>query len=401
MRDSMLRLAAVLTIAAALSPLGLPAQAPAGPPDALTAPPGAGTDDATYAQALTLLDTLLVRPDRAARLQAMRPGFFELEKLLAAVAQDGRAPVYARGNALMMLANGGNRRLDVYAAALEDTAVEVRAAAAVGLGRLLTERYDPRVLAVLRRTLSDEATDVRVRGIEAIADHDPRMLEAFLAGSPEEPVASIARSMVALAEQRGAPSAVGDAALGPLTKVGLDGTRLVYEPVEVLPEARATVGTLRAELPGGEAIELGDRVEVVKGVVPAFVVPTEGAIVFESGREIFVYDLEARELASRGPGIAPRPYPLRPSLVFFRAVSSGPQPRPDVAKLRYDVVEAPLGGGEPRTLGTFDVEARQAVHGGYSPVRWIRVRETRQGFVLQTDDGEKFPLPDPFDLPGS
>jgi hypothetical protein len=254
-------------------------------------------------------------------------------------------------------------------------------------------------VGVLRRALADQSQDVRVRGLEGLADHDASVLRQFLATSPEEPLADIARSMLVLAERRGAPVATSDAALGPLTTASAGGIRLAYEPARVWPDRGATLGRLRVEWPGGASAELSDRVEVVGGVLPAFVTADEAAVVYEAGREIFVYDLATLELRPVGPGIAPRPYPLRRSLIFFRrAESDGPTERG--AAPRYDVIETPLGGGEERILGSVTAPSSALVHGGYSPVRWMRVREVQGGFVLHGEEAGTFPLPDPFDLPG-
>lgn len=400
MPEPTLRLAAVLAFLLLAAPAcAASAQGPAEPAAGLAAPPDADIDDATYAHAVALLDTVLVRPERVDRIEALRPAARQLVGLLAAVAGDPRAPVYARGNALLMLGERGSRRLDVYAPALADPVVEVRAAATVGLGTLLGLSYDPRIVALLRRALADEERDVRARALESLADQEPAVLRDFLATGPEEPLASIARSMVALAEQRGAPSATGDAALGPMTKTSEQGIQLVYEPVARRPELGATQGTLRLRLPDGTTRDLAEGVEVVAGVMPAFVTSDGAAVVFESDREIHILDLATGERHSLGPGIAPRPYPLRPSLLYFKPRDEPLPGERGGSSLLYDVVEAQIEGQGRRILGTITAPTSPVLRGGYSPIRWIRVREAGGGFILHSPQTAEFRLPDPFDLP--
>ena len=377
----------------------LSAQAADGPEAALVAPPGAGTDDSTYARAVALLDTALVRPDRADQVALLRPETHLLRRMLAALAQDERAPVYARGNALLMLADGGGRRLDAFAVALEDTSVDVRAAAAVGLGTQLSRSYDERVVALLSEALRDENLDVRARALEALADNAPGPLREFLKADPEEPLASIARSMLALAEQRGAPSATGDAMFAEFSKVGDDGARLVFRPVRTWPDIEAAQGELRLELPDGRVLALDDRVEVVGGVLPAFVSADGAAAVYEAGREIHVLDLATEERRTIGPGIAPRPYPMRGSILYFKRQEPARPGERGTAEVLYDVVEAQPRGPGMRVLGTVTATTDSTVRGGYSPVRWVRVRDAGGRFTLEGESVGIFALPDPFDLP--
>jgi len=401
MPEPTLRLAAVLALLLLAAPAcAARAQGPAEPEAVLlAAPPGTGIDDATYGRAVALLDTVLVRPERADRLEALRPGTRALGELLAAVAQDDRTPVYARGNALLMLGERGVRRLDVFGPALADPAVEVRAAAAVGLGSLLAVSYDPRTVALLQRSLGDAERDVRARALEALADHAPDVLREYLATGPQEPLASIARSMLALAEQRGAPSATGEAALGPLTKTSEHGIQLVYEPAARWPDLEATQGTLRVRLPDGGVRDLAEGVEVVAGVIPAFVTADGAAVVFESDREIHIMDVATGERHSLGAGIAPRPFPLRPSLIYFKPRDEALPGERGGSSLLYDVVEAQIEGQGRQILGTITAPISPAVRGGYTPIRWIRVREAGGGFILHSPQTAAFPLPDPFDLP--
>lgn len=374
------------------------AQAPAAAEAALSAPADALVGDPVYVRAVQLLDTVLVRPERSEAVVDLRPEPHLLTRMLGALARDERAPMYARGNALLMLGRRGGRALDAFSVALEDPATEIRAAAAVGLGQLLADGYDPRVVAVLARALEDETVDVRARALEALADHEPALLRTFLDGDPQEPLATIARSMLRLAEHRGAPSAEGEARLGPLSRANDNGVTLHYRPLESWPQDEASQGELTVELPDGRTLTVADDVEVVAGVIPAFVMADGSAVVFESGREIHVLDLETGERHHRGRGIAPRPYPLRRSLLYFAPREPQPGQR-GTHTILYDVVEAQLQGDGRQVLGTLTVTIRSDNRGGYSPLRWARIRELDGGFALQGEGIPDFRLPDPFALP--
>ncbi|MEN8375059.1 MAG: HEAT repeat domain-containing protein [Gemmatimonadota bacterium] len=391
------RFAALALVALCAGPL----VAQEGPPAAaeLSAPAASGTDDATYAHAVELLDTALVRPARADQIALLRPQTHLLRRMLAAIAMDERAPVYARGNSLLMLGNGGGRRLDAFAVALDDESVDVRAAAAVGLGSLLEQNLDARIVALLRRALRDESQDVQVRALEALADNSPDALREYLAADPAEPLRGIAETMVSLAEHRGAPLATGPAALETLSKTHASGARLVFQPVRSWPEWEAALGELRVEFPDRPVMALSEHVEVVGGVIPALFAPDGSRVVYETARTIVVVDLEDGTRRSIGEGIAPRPYPLRDSFVFFRAAEQPRQGDGGKTQIRYDVIETPLGGGDLRPLGSVNASVDWLYRGNYSPVRWIRVRDGGGRFSLEGESVTKLILPDPFDLP--
>lgn len=399
MRSTLVRCTLLAFAFPALGTADLAGQRAGGPDAALSAPPGADTDDSTYARAVALLDTVLVRPARADQVALLRPETHLLRRMLAAVAQDTRAPAYARGNALLLLGQNGGRRLDAFAVALEDTSTDVRAAATVGLGALLARANDPRIVELLRRALRDEERDVRARALEALADNAPDVLREFLETDPEEPLASIARTMLSLAQQRGAPSATGEAMFAEFAKPDESGARLVFRPLRTWPDAEAAQGELRLELPGGRAFALASGVEVVGGVIPAFVTPDGGAVVYEADRAIHVFDVATQESRTVGPGIAPRPYPLRSSLIYFRPREATRPGERGTAEVMYDVVEVPVEGSGMRVLGSVTASTDPTVRGGYSPVRWIRVRDVGGAFTLEGESVGVFRLPDPFDLP--
>ena len=131
--------------------------------------------------------------------------------------------------------------------------------------------------------------------------------------------------------------------------------------------------------------------EVAPLVVPAFFSPDRARVVSEADRQIHVVDLRSRERLDFGVGVAPRPVPFSDDFVFLRLVSESPR-ADGGTELGYEVHRASFTGGSEQ-IGELQALARPEQHGNYSPVRWMVVGETPEGFVLRGDGISTFKLP--------
>jgi hypothetical protein len=316
-----------------------------------------------------------------------------LDPLLSALARDAAAPEITRAHALVLLGERlATTELAAFREALRAEPVLVRAGAARGLGRLLP--VDSGVVPLLERALADPAAAVQAAALESLGDGRPELLRRYLAGGPEAEVAAVARDLLRVAEQRGAPLAY-DSATGVLRREAGDGLTLVFTPARRWPQWDAAVGELTVERAGAAPVVVAREVEAVGGVVPAFVSVAGTHLVYESARRIRVRDLETGADREVGPGIAPRLLPFSDSFVYLRAARE-PQPVGSRFRLLYDVFRADFAGGEPERLGEMGAFAEWKVKGNYSPVRWMRVAEQEGTFHLAGPGVDPFPLPDPF-----
>jgi len=316
-----------------------------------------------------------------------------LDHLLSALAQDAATPEITRAHALILLGERlAKSELSAFRHALSAEPVRVRAAAARGLGRLLS--VDSTVVPLLARALEDPAPAVQAAALESLGDDRPELMRRYLAGSPEPAVAAVARDLLRVAEQRGAPLAY-DSATGELRREVGEGLSLVFRPVRRWPQWDAAVGELVVERAGAAPVVVAREVEAVGGVVPAFVSAGGTHLVYESGRQIRVRDLATGADREVGPGIAPRLLPFSDSFIFLRAARE-PLPIGSRFRLVYEVLRADFAGGEPEPLGVMGAFAEWKVKGNYSPVRWMRVVERDGSFHLAGPGVDTFTLPDPF-----
>jgi len=209
-------------------------------------------------------------------------------------------------------------------------------------------------------------------------------------------VRQIALQLLTLLEARGAPLLRDER--GHLRTMGPDDApQIVFHPSWGNAEAELEVGALWVELPDQTLLPLGQDVEVVDRVVPAFFDPTRSFVVFEDARAVRVRNVRTGETRTVSDGVGPRVIPFADAFVFLREIPSSRRDLQDGTVLEYEVLRASYRGGAPEPIGRLTVVARPQVHGGASPVRWMIVGEAAGGFVLRADGMPPFPLPGPFE----
>lgn len=320
-------------------------------------------------------------------LQQMGP---ELDPVLVGLARDREQRTGVRVNALLLLADRQSAAaLPVLRSLLlADRSAAVRAAAVLALQRL-----DPRpeeADRLLRIAVGDPARAVRLNALQALDIGDVETLRALLQKERDAEIRQVAMQLISVAEARGAPL-VPDR-LGALRTLATEvDPQIVFRPVRVDSAAEVALGDLRVELPSGRDVPLAPRAEVVAGVVPAFFSQDRSQVVVEADREIRVMDLASRRVRNLGPGIAPRVLPFTDQILFAREIAR--EPAPQGTQLRYQLFRASFDGGAPEMIGELVAEARPGLHANYSPVRWMTVSETPDGFVLRAEGLTTFPIP--------
>lgn len=323
-----------------------------------------------------------------ARLDEMGP---EVDAVLVAIARDPENRPVARSNALMLLAD---RRSPAAIPVLRETlltdeSAAQRAAAVLALQRMAADT--PEAANLIRTAVGDPSRTVRLNALQALDVADVEMIRAVLEEERDPDVRRVALQLISLAEDRGAPLARDRR--GALRTAGAeDDPQIVFRPVRSDSIDGTARGDLRIELPTGPDIPLAPLAEVVAGVVPAFFSPDRSRVVYEAERQIRVVDLRTREVMEFGDGIAPRPVPFSPDFVFLRPLRR--DRRGDGStELTYEVVRASFEGGATESIGELQALARPEAHGNYSPVRWMVVGETPDGFVLRGEGISTFKLP--------
>lgn len=321
------------------------------------------------------------------RLQQMGP---ELDAVLVALARDREQRTGVRVNALLLLADRQSpAALPVLRSLLlADRNAAVRAAAVLALQRL--EPGPEEVDRLLRAAVGDPARAVRLNALQALDIGEVETLRALLQKERDAEIRQVAMQLISVAEARGAPL-VPDRR-GALRTLATDvDPQIVFRPVRADSAAEVAVGDLRVELPSGRDVPLAPEAEVVAGVVPAFFSPDRSQVVVEADREIRVVDLATRRTRSLGAGIAPRVLPFTDQILFAREIAreAGPQG----TELRYQLFRTSFAGGTPEMIGELLAEARPDRHANYSPLRWMTVSETPDGFVLRAEGLTTFPVP--------
>jgi hypothetical protein len=321
----------------------------------------------------------------------------DYHRMLATIATDTTGNEVVRGNAYVQL--GKRYATDqgaVFAHGITDRSVRVRASAAAGLSGLLAVSNDSLLMHFVNVGIHDRDDRVQAKALESVGDGLPDLLRVFLAENPgpKPEIRALAQQLLTLAEDRGAP--LVPAPDGSFTR-STSGVQLKYEPRRNWPYWEASAGILRAGRAGAPLDSIANEVEVVRGVVPAFVSKDGRHVVYESARKIHVYDLDARTTRVVGEGVAPRAYPFLESFLYLRERRKD---RADTAnggaQLFYDVMRVPFSGGEPAVVAQVSATTQLMTNGAYSPVRWMRVRESTGAFMIEAEGMANTILPDPF-----
>lgn len=331
------------------------------------------------------------------RLVVMGP---ELDAVLIALVEDEARDENVRANSMVLLAErrapGSMHLLRRQLAA--STSDLVRAAAVRGLQRFAPDSAGAR--NALRAAVGDASPLVRLIVLERLEVEDAPLVRALLAREDDPRVRTIARQLLELLEARGA-RLVRDPR-GDLRTSGREGApQIVFNPTWRDSLGGVEIGGLWVEMPGSTTlVPLAQEVEVVGEVVPAFFNVARTVVAYEAGGEIRIRDLRGGATRVLGPGAAPRVIPLADQLVYVRPRPDGYKPVGEAATVTYDVVRASLLSGAPEVVGQLEARVRPEVHAGASPVRWMVVAETSNGFVLRGPGVRPFVLPGPFETPG-
>jgi HEAT repeat protein len=370
-----------------------------------TAPPPAAVepnmDESRWSGDPRLYRMLLPYPITAAERDSLAAYAQEHEAatnyLLAEAAEDEHAPVVVRVNALFALAErGASGHLHVFRNALVAEDVRIRATAAAAMRRFV-DSHPREAGRIARAALSDTAAEVQAQALQVLGDVDVDLLRDYLPEAANAELRTVARGLVQLAEQRGAPL-IGDSATGVLRRVTSDGFSITFQPERHWPKWDAGFGTVRIEK-DGTTLQTIQRVESVGGVIPVFLSPDARHVVFERDRTIVVRTMADGTERVVGPGIAPRPRPFTDEFVFAREQPGSAVQERSETTLGYDILTAPFdppGEIEPTPIGSTTATMSFGDRGGYSPVRWMRVEERAASFYLTAMDMQVVSLPDPF-----
>lgn len=320
----------------------------------------------------------------------------EIDPVLVSLVDDPEADGTVRTNALLLLAD---RRSPAAVPVLRRVVLtaddaDLRATAVQGLQRFAAE--SPEAANGIRAAIDDPSRKVRLTVLQALDVEDVALIRALLRREEDSQVRGVAKALVALAESRGAPlPPEGD---GTYRSTAPDGEpQIVFQPSWTDTLARISVGALWVQLPGERLVPLAQRVEVVAGVVPAFFSQDRAAVVYEAEREVRVRDLKAGTTRVLGAGIAPRPIPFTDRFVFLEERLRARRPVDQGTEMTYQVVSAGFVPGALERLGTLVAIARPDRNANASPVRWMVVGETPEGFVLRGERISPFLLPNPFE----
>lgn len=348
-------------------------------------------------------DRLQARVTRILDAQTPSPAYYrerarlevlgrELDEVLFRMVRDPGLAEHVRANAIALLADRGapgslNLLRNVLVSSADD---EVRLAAVTGVQRFAVD--SPQARNSLRAAVGDPSRRVRLNALQGLDVEDVELLRSILAREDDPQVRLIARQLITLFESRGAPLAPN--ARGELRTAAADSApQVVFHAERPDTAGGLQVGSLWVELPGARLVPLGQGVEVVDRVVPAFLNSTRTAVVYESAREVRVRDLRTGETRLVGPGIAPRAIPLTDRFVFLQEVPSERQDTIGGTALVYRVVRGSFAGGPTERLGLLSAVARRDRFRGSSPARRMVVGELRQGFVLRAPGMTPFVLP--------
>jgi hypothetical protein len=323
---------------------------------------------------------------------------WELTDTLGEVIEDRALHPQLRANAIWLL--GKMRAVQPVAQLqplLDDPDERVRLAVVSAAREALPDRHES-AMAVLRQALNDPSPDVQARVLEAMTDRDIDLLRAWLHHPRMPQLIPIVQDLVAAAEERGAP--LEPDASGVLQRTNPAGHTLTFRPVKQWPVWRIACGELALRTARNDTVVLGDDIEVVHDVVPAFFSSDGRYLVYEKERRIFVREVAAGSERTLGKGTAPRPIPFTEDFVFAREIEDARTEQRAGSRLQYELVREPFAWVASDTtrqiIGIIETNVTFEVAGGASPVRWMRIQEKSDGsaFVLT---GQGF---DPVALPG-
>lgn len=329
--------------------------------------------------------------DELRRLEGMGP---EVDAVLVHLVRDPEAAVTARANAILLLADRQSpAALPVLRQVLLTANEEaLRSAAVLGLQKVAADTEAAERL--IRVAVGDPVRKVRLNALQALDIRDVATIRMLLSVETDPQVRQIAMQLVSLAEARGAPLAADRH--GALRNTAAESEpQIVFRATQREKERGFAIGDLRVELPDGPDVPLSQSAEVVMGVVPAFISSDRETVVFEAEREIRLLDIATRQIRTLGSGIAPRLIPFTNQFVFLREIPGSQRERADGTEIHYEVLRASLDGGPAEPIGTMQAIARPDSHANYSPVRWMVVGDTPEGFVLRGEGVSSFRLPTP------
>jgi hypothetical protein len=318
----------------------------------------------------------------------------QVDTILIELAHDRRARPVARANALILLAE---RRVEGALATLRWALLTaddelVRSAAVMGLYRIVADYPDAAI--AIRAAITDPSPNVRLNALHALDVVDIHTIRGLLRIEPEPAVRVVAQQLLMMAEARGAPLEMDEE--GVYRSASRDWEpRLVYRPWMFDEDFEFALGSLGVELPEGRVIPLASEVELAKGVIPAFFNLERTAVVIESARVIHIRDFEQREAIYIGHGIAPRLIPLTDEFLFLRELVEERHESDQGTELAYEIVKSDFNGNSPVRLGSFRVMGLAAQAGLYSPVRWMTIGESMEGWALRVDGDVVFEFPHP------
>lgn len=323
-------------------------------------------------------------------------GYESFISRLATVAEDTTAPPVVRINALALLANRtAVNELYAFGNALKSPHERVRMAAVTAMREFLPAAPTT-AIEILTRALHDPNPRLQAHALEILSDREIDVLRDYMRRARNAELRGVAQDLIQTAEQRGATLVASDSA-GTLERTTTSGLVITFRPTTRWPQWDAAVGDLYIRQPKSRQQTLVARgVEVVGNVIPAFPTPDSAALVYEVNREIHVRSLVDGSDRKLSVGIAPRILPFTNDVIFLVAVDDKRQlETPTDKPFRYQVMRSTLSG-PPAVIGEIRTIARNAVHGNYSPVRWMRIREMDGKFYLIGDDIREFALPSPF-----
>jgi hypothetical protein len=323
---------------------------------------------------------------------------WELTDTLAEIIEDRALHPQLRANAVWLL--GKMHAVQPVAQLkplLEDPDERVRLAVVAAAGESLPDRHES-AMAVLRHALNDPSPDVQARVLEAMTDRDIDLLRAWLRRPPVTQLIPIVQDLVAAAEERGAP--LEPDASGVLQRTSPVGHTLTFRPVKQWPEWRIAYGELALRTAQNATVVLGNDLEVVQDVVPAFFSGDGRFLVYEKARRIIVREMATGTERTLGRGIAPRPIPFTEDFVFAREIEDARTEERAGSRLQYELVRESFAMLANDTtgeiIGLMATNVSFDVAGAASPVRWMRVQEKSDGSGFQLT-GQGF---DPVALPG-
>ncbi|MEX2584507.1 MAG: HEAT repeat domain-containing protein [Gemmatimonadota bacterium] len=317
----------------------------------------------------------------------------ELDPVLVDLIEDRRARTEMRADALVLLADRRSPiAVPMLSRALGYDDEDLRSAAVLGLSRMASD--SDAALELIRAATRDRSRTVRLNALQSLDIREVETIRALLERENDPEVRQVAIQLLSLAEARGA--ALPRDRRGALrTAGGETEAQIVFRPVHYDSVTSRARGDLRLELPDERDIPLAADALVVRDVVPAFFSPDRSSIVVESDDQVKVVDIDSREVRSLGPGLAPRLIPFTQDFVFVRERVGDRMPTAEGTELVYDVYRAGFIDSGVELIGRLRAAQVERAYGGESPVRWMVVSESGEGFVLRGENLEPFPLPTP------